>query len=70
MRYRINKQSELKYLSNFRNINQTRFYKKCEAKQKRSFKVKWIFCLNKGEPSSKAKYGFLSDRESTVREIF
>jgi len=28
----LNEQSELKYLSNFRKKNQTRFYKKCEAR--------------------------------------
>ena len=32
MKIRIYKQNELKYLSNFRKINQTRFYKKCESK--------------------------------------
>ena len=56
----FDKQSELKYLSNFRKINQTRFYYQCELKQN-SFKVKWGNCLNKGEPSSKAKYGIISD---------
>lgn len=31
--------------------------------KKRSLKVKRNVCLNKGEPSSKAKYGLTSDRE-------
>ena len=34
-----------------------------------SLKVKWVICLNIGEPSSKAKYGITSDSESPVREI-
>jgi len=27
------------------------------SKVEKPSQVKWIFCLNKGEPSSKAKYG-------------
>lgn len=32
MKHRLYKRSELKYLNNFRKINQTRFYKKCEVR--------------------------------------
>ena len=27
------------------------------------YQVKWIICLNKGEPSSKAKYGIIRNSE-------
>ena len=27
------------------------------------YKVKWYICLNKGEPSSKAKYGIIRNSE-------
>lgn len=36
-----------------------------ENESRISFKVKRVICLNKGEPSSKAKYGIISAREST-----
>ena len=47
MRLRLSKQSELKYLSNFRKINQTRFYKKCELRQKSLKQVSEKKNLNK-----------------------
>ena len=52
-----NKQSELKYLSNFRKINQKRFHKQCERKWKSQISKMVLkqFELY-GEPSSKTKY--------------
>ena len=32
------------------------------------FKVKWVICLNKGEPSSKSKYNTQVLVKSTVKE--
>ena len=32
------------------------------------FKVKWLFCLNKGEPSSKPKYNIQAIVNGTVRD--
>ena len=52
----VYKRSELKYLTSFRNKNQTRFNIKMDfgVEQPKSKMDK--ICLNKGEPSSKAKY--------------
>ena len=52
----INKRSELKYLINFRKINQTRFYNIINYYKKAFLSKMDNICLNIGEPSSKAKY--------------